>query len=49
MTESLGFTRDPDLLIVHPITPPSFFRAMLPRPPPELQGYPFWTLRITEI
>ena len=46
---SLQFQNDPDLLIVHPLYPPSFLRALLPRPPPELGGYPFWSLRLTEI
>ena len=46
---ALEFKDDPDLLIVHPIESPSFLRALLPRPPPELHGYPFWPLRITEI
>ena len=46
---TLSFESDPDLLIVHRLHPPSFLRALLPRSPPELGGYPFWPLRITEI
>ncbi|RXK35505.1 hypothetical protein M231_07237 [Tremella mesenterica] len=40
---------DPDLLILHPITPVSTWKALFPIPAPELRGYPFWFLRITEI
>jgi hypothetical protein len=40
---------DPELLIIHPLTPLNPLRALLPRPAPELSRYPFWHLRITEI
>lgn len=47
--EAFHFTRDPDLLIVHALQSLSGWRSWLPRPAPELGGYPFWTLRVTEI
>ncbi|WWC67029.1 uncharacterized protein I206_100936 [Kwoniella pini CBS 10737] len=47
--DQLHFTSDPDLLLIHHLTPPSTFQSLLPRRPPELWGYPFWSLRITEI
>jgi hypothetical protein len=40
---------DPELLIIHPLTPLNPLRALLPRPAPELSRYPFWLLRVTEI
>ncbi|KAL7418902.1 hypothetical protein Q5752_006586 [Cryptotrichosporon argae] len=40
---------DPDLLIVHALSPPAGWRAALPRPAPELHAYPPWLLRLTEI
>jgi len=45
----IGIKSDPELLIIHPLTPLDTFRSLLPRPAPELAGYPFWLLRITEI
>lgn len=48
-TDLLGMENDPELLIIHPLTPLSPLRALLPRPAPELSSYPFWHLRITEI
>lgn len=45
----LGLPSDPDLVIVHHLTPPGFFRGLLPRPAPELHGFPAWSLRISEI
>jgi hypothetical protein len=45
----LGIPSDPDLLIIHHLSPPGFWRGLLPRPAPELWGYPAWALRITEI
>lgn len=45
----LGMVTDPEVLIIHPLTPLSPLRALLPRPAPELSSYPFWYLRITEI
>ncbi|CAD6571026.1 MAG: hypothetical protein TREMPRED_000106 [Tremellales sp. Tagirdzhanova-0007] len=47
--KAMHFSTDPDLLLIHPLTPPPLYRALLPRAAPELGGYPFWTLRITEI
>ncbi|WWC97254.1 hypothetical protein V866_004133 [Kwoniella sp. B9012] len=47
--EQLHFTSDPDLLLIHHLSPPPIWRSYLPRSPPELWGYPFWSLRITEI
>lgn len=47
--EDLGLPSDPDLVVVHHLTPPGFFRGLLPRPAPELHGFPAWTLRISEI
>ncbi|WWD22287.1 hypothetical protein CI109_106778 [Kwoniella shandongensis] len=49
LRQQLNFTHDPDLLIVHHLSPPSIFRSIIPRAAPELWGYPFWALRITEI
>ncbi|KAI9636029.1 uncharacterized protein MKK02DRAFT_33320 [Dioszegia hungarica] len=46
---ALHFSRDPDLLIVHTLVEPVGWKSWLPRPAPELGGYPFWTLRISEI
>ena len=40
---------DPDLLILHPLAPLPTWRAFLPRPAPEIGGYPWWLLRVTEI
>ena len=45
----MHFAANPDLLLIHPLTPPPLYRALLPRPAPELGGYPFWALSITEI
>ncbi|KAK8845338.1 hypothetical protein IAR55_006051 [Kwoniella newhampshirensis] len=45
----LNFNHDPELLVIHHLNPPSFLRSLLPRAAPELWGYPFWALRITEI
>lgn len=45
----LGLPTDPDLVIVHHLSPPGFFRGLLPRPAPELHGFPAWSLRISEI
>ncbi|ORY31959.1 hypothetical protein BCR39DRAFT_524797, partial [Naematelia encephala] len=45
----LHLSHDPDILIIHLLSSPSFFKALLPRPAPQLSGYPFWCLRITEI
>ncbi|WWC85614.1 uncharacterized protein L201_000478 [Kwoniella dendrophila CBS 6074] len=50
--DQLHFTSDPELLLIHHLQQPksnSLFKSLLPRSPPELWGYPFWTLRITEI
>ncbi|WVQ64618.1 uncharacterized protein L199_002785 [Kwoniella botswanensis] len=47
--EQLHFTSGPDLLLIHHLSPPSIWKSYLPRSPPELWGYPFWSLRITEI
>ncbi|WWC57909.1 uncharacterized protein I303_100444 [Kwoniella dejecticola CBS 10117] len=47
--DQLHFTSDPDLLLIHHLSPSSTIQALLPRRPPELWGYPFWSLRITEI
>ncbi|WVW81598.1 hypothetical protein I302_103593 [Kwoniella bestiolae CBS 10118] len=47
--EQLHFTSDPDLLLIHHLSRPSLLGSLLPRSPPELWGYPFWSLRITEI
>ncbi|WVQ81004.1 hypothetical protein IAT38_003111 [Cryptococcus sp. DSM 104549] len=47
--EHLHFINYPDLLIVHHLSPPSVWTSLLPRRAPELWGYPFWALRITEI
>ena len=44
-----GIPSDPDLLIIHHLSPPGFWRGLLPRRAPELWGYPAWALRITEI
>lgn len=49
MRQHLHFTNYPDLLILHQLSPPPFYSALLPRRAPELWGYPFWALRITEI
>jgi hypothetical protein len=49
MTEAIGISMDPSILIIHHLIPPPFYRAILPRPAPELGGYPFWSLRLTEI
>ncbi|KAK4689094.1 hypothetical protein P7C73_g1020, partial [Tremellales sp. Uapishka_1] len=46
--ERLHFKSDPGLLFVHHLERP-IWGGLLPRAPPELHGYPFWTLRITEI
>ncbi|KAL1408696.1 hypothetical protein Q8F55_005509 [Vanrija albida] len=45
----LGLPSDPDLVIIHHLSPPGFIRGLLPRPAPELWGYPAWTLRLSEI
>ncbi|WRT63460.1 uncharacterized protein IL334_000365 [Kwoniella shivajii] len=45
----LQFTSDPDLLLIHHLSIQSTWNSMLPRKAPELWGYPFWSLRITEI
>ncbi|ODO01875.1 hypothetical protein L198_02603 [Cryptococcus wingfieldii CBS 7118] len=47
--KQLHFREYPDLLVVHHLTPPPFYATLLPRRAPELWGYPFWALRITEI
>ncbi|OWZ29521.1 hypothetical protein C356_06123 [Cryptococcus neoformans c45] len=49
MKQHLHFINHPDLLIIHQLSPPPFYSALLPRRAPELWGYPFWALRITEI
>ncbi|WVO23666.1 uncharacterized protein IAS62_005021 [Cryptococcus decagattii] len=49
MRQHLHFTNYPDLLIIHQLSPPPFYSTLLPRRAPELWGYPFWALRITEI
>lgn len=46
---ALALPSDPDLVVVHHLTPPGFFRGLLPRPAPELHGFPAWSLRISEI
>ncbi|RSH90575.1 hypothetical protein EHS25_001180 [Saitozyma podzolica] len=46
--EAAGYT-PPDILLIHPLTPQPFWRSLLPRPAPEIAGYPFWPLRVTEI
>lgn len=45
----LHLPSDPDLVIIHHLSVPGFFRGLLPRPAPELHGFPAWLLRITEI
>jgi hypothetical protein len=45
----LHLPSDPDLLIIHDLSPPGFLRGLLPRPAPELHGFPAWLLRVTEI
>lgn len=35
--------------MIHHLSPPGFWRGLLPRPAPELWGFPAWALRITEI
>ncbi|KAJ9107232.1 hypothetical protein QFC20_003767 [Naganishia adeliensis] len=55
--EHLGFQSDPCLLIIQPLlstrpTTPLAYRALktvLPADAPEVHGYPFWVLRVTEI
>ncbi|ODN75832.1 hypothetical protein L202_05828 [Cryptococcus amylolentus CBS 6039] len=49
MKKQLHFRDYPDLLVIHHLTPPPFYATLLPRRAPELWGYPFWALRITEI
>ncbi|WVO12725.1 hypothetical protein L204_100333 [Cryptococcus depauperatus] len=49
MKKHLHFQNYPDLLIVHHLSPLSPWASLLPRRAPELWGYPFWALRITEI
>ncbi|TXT05855.1 uncharacterized protein COLE_07175 [Cutaneotrichosporon oleaginosum] len=45
----LRLPSDPDLAIIHDLSPPGFLRGLLPRPAPEIHGFPPWLLRITEI
>ncbi|BEI89909.1 uncharacterized protein CcaverHIS019_0212710 [Cutaneotrichosporon cavernicola] len=45
----LRLPSDPELAIIHDLSPPGFLRGLLPRPAPELHGFPAWLLRITEI
>ncbi|GMK59105.1 hypothetical protein CspeluHIS016_0701200 [Cutaneotrichosporon spelunceum] len=45
----LRLPSDPDLAVIHDLSPPGFLRGLLPRPAPELHGFPAWLLRITEI
>lgn len=45
----LHLPSDPDLAIIHHLSVPGFLRGLLPRPAPELHGFPAWLLRITEI
>ncbi|WVR03330.1 hypothetical protein IAU60_000321 [Kwoniella sp. DSM 27419] len=47
--DQLRFAHDPDLLLIHHLSSPSLRSRLLPRRAPELWGYPFWALRITEI
>ncbi|WVQ76447.1 hypothetical protein IAR50_006114 [Cryptococcus sp. DSM 104548] len=49
MKKQLHFRDYPDLLVIHHLTPPPVYATLLPRRAPELWGYPFWALRITEI
>ncbi|WVQ93876.1 hypothetical protein IAU59_000954 [Kwoniella sp. CBS 9459] len=45
----LQFHADPDIILIHQLRTPGFWSRILPRRAPELWGYPFWNLRITEI
>ncbi|WVF66254.1 hypothetical protein IAT40_000994 [Kwoniella sp. CBS 6097] len=47
--EQMRFKNDPDIILIHQLCPPGFWSRILPRKAPELWGYPFWNLRITEV
>lgn len=49
LKRDLRIPSDPDLVIIHHLAPPNFLRGLLPRPAPELHGFPAWLLRISEI
>lgn len=49
LKSELRIPTDPDLVIIHHLAPPGFIRGLLPRPAPELHGFPAWLLRISEI
>ncbi|OCF33210.1 hypothetical protein I316_05255 [Kwoniella heveanensis BCC8398] len=40
---------DPDIVLIHQLKRQGFWTRLLPRKAPELWGYPFWNLRITEV